>query len=187
MNTKTGLLAAAALSMGSLAALLGACGSTTTGTGGGSTTTATSIPDGTYMVSSWTCGTGTSTKDIKAFALTVGIQEIDQTFAGATGSADIFYPAGCVRTIPLSGITYPTAGTVTLTTGGARTCTSSCTTNQCTAGTEPDVMSTYAFSTSGSSFTATRTLDAAFFTSLSLQSVAGCKAGDTEVQTSTKK
>lgn len=147
----------------------------------------TAALDGKYTISAWTCGQGGTTKDINAFALTLQIQRIDETFSGSKGSIDTIYPAGCVRTVPISSITYPSAGKITSTAGGARTCTSTCPANQCTAGTEADVTATYDIATSGSTATFTRLLDAAFFAAgVSLHSAAGCKTGDTETVTLTK-
>jgi hypothetical protein len=145
------------------------------------------IPDGKYAFTTWTCGpAGGTTKDIKAFAATLQIQEVDETITGATGVIDTLYPAGCVRTVPITSVTYPSAGTVTVAAGGARTCAATCPSNQCSPGTEPTATATYSFTTSGVTSTFTRLLDAAFFTSVSLQSAAGCKAGDTETVVGTK-
>lgn len=44
----------------------------------------TSIPAGKYAITVWTCGAGGSSKDIKAFAATIGIQGVNQTFSGMT-------------------------------------------------------------------------------------------------------
>lgn len=134
------------------------------------------IPDGRYVLQSWVCTRTGTTVDIKAFALTLQIQEIAETFAGSSGSVEVTYPAGCVRTVPLSGVAYPTPGTVTTTAGGARTCTASCPSNQCTPGTEPPVTVTYQFTFAAPTLTATRT----YVADTSLQSIAGCMAGDTE-------
>lgn len=135
--------------------------------------------DGKYAIKTWTC----ATKDILAFAATLQIQGINETFSGATGSIETVYPAGCTRTVPISSISYPGGGKVTSTAGGTRTCAASCPSNQCTAGTEADVTVTYAFTLAGNVATFTRDLDAAMLAGVSIQSAAGCKAGDKETLT----
>lgn len=152
----------------------------------GDSATTGCYPDGSYLWGTWTCGPpGGATKDIKAFAMSLLIQSVEQVVAGSSGSVVITYPAGCIRTVPLS-ITCPSAGMVTTTAGGARTCTASCPSNQCEPGTEPPQNDTYALAVSGNTYTSTRVLDAAFFAKVSLQQVAGCQIGDIETATNIK-
>lgn len=145
----------------------------------------TALDDGAFTITAWICThAGGGTVDIKAYAATLGIQSVVETFAGATGSVETNY-AACKRTVPISSITYAD-GKVTTTVGGARTCGATCPAGQCTAGTEPDVVATYAFTKDATTTTFERTLDAAFFGTVSLQSLAGCVAGDVETTTLTK-
>jgi hypothetical protein len=135
------------------------------------------IPDGKYVLDSWTCTQGDGgVIDVKAFALTLQIQAVAQTISGTTGSVEVTYPAGCLRTVPVKSITYPSAGMVSSTAGGNRTCTASCPANQCTPGIEPDVSATNAFTYAAPTLTFTRT----FVTEPSLQALAGCVTNDME-------
>ena len=54
---------------------------------------------------------------------------------------------------------------------------------KCTAGPQPVTVGDHPFSVVGDTYTQTRVLDAALFSSFSLQQAAGCLVGDTEITT----
>ncbi|MCA9586543.1 MAG: hypothetical protein KC657_14400 [Myxococcales bacterium] len=146
-------------------------------TDAGSDASSATIPDGKYVLQTWTCtNAGGGNIDVKAFAATLQIMSVEVTFSGATGSIDVIYPAGCVRTVPIKSITYPSAGNISTIAGGNRTCTVACPANQCTAGVEPDTTDSYAYTVAGATLTYTRP----YVSTASLQMAAGCATGDTE-------
>ena len=140
--------------------------------------------DGTYDWGVWTCGTGGNTKDIRAFAISVGIASVDNVIVGDTGTINSNFAGSpaCSR-ITQFAITYPSCGTVTSTTSSSYTCSATCDPVKCTAGTQPVTVGDYSFSVVGDTYTQTRVLDAAFFANFSLQQAAGCQVGDTEITT----
>jgi len=142
--------------------------------------------DGTFAWGVWTCGQGGTTKDIKAFAMSLGIQSVLTTITGATGKVDVVYSATCTRTTVLTSVEYPSAGTIKTTAAGAFTCTATCAPVQCTAGAQAVVVDTFALSGGSSTYTYTRVLDAAYLVHVSLQKAAGCVADDTEIATRIK-
>ena len=81
---------------------------------------------------------------------------------------------------------YPSCGTITTTTSTSYTCSATCDPNKCTAGTQASLVDTFAIAKSGTTYTHTRVLDAAFIAQPSLQKAAGCQAGDTETSTIVK-
>jgi len=145
--------------------------------------------NGLYKITSWTCTPPAGTaKDINAYAIGVGIAEIDLDIASAAGRLDVVYAGApaCTRSTAV-GITYPQPGTIVTTTAPAYTCSATCAAAKCTATAgQPIVVDTYGFTRTATSFTGTRTMDAASVNG-SLQSFAGCAVGDTEVATYTKK
>lgn len=154
-------------------------GSTTDPSGG-----AAVIPDGDLTWGIWTCGTDAGTIDIKAFAMSLGIETVDMTVAGTKGTVDVGYAGSpaCARTTAFT-LAYPSAGMVTTTSATNYMCSGTCDPMTCTAGTQASLVDTYAISTDGNTVTETRVLDAAFAERVSLQKAAGCVEGDTEIGT----
>jgi hypothetical protein len=144
--------------------------------------------DGTYDWGVWTCGSGGNTTDIRAFAVSVGIASVDEVIVGDAGTINSNFAGSpaCSRMTEFA-ISYPSCGTVTSTTSSSYTCSATCDPAKCTAGTQPVVIGDYSFSVVGDTHTQTRLLDAAFFSSFSLQQAAGCHAGDTEISTLIKR
>jgi hypothetical protein len=144
-------------------------------------------PDGTYVLTSWTCGpAGGTQKDIKAFAATLGITGVTQVIAGTTGHVDVAYGATCNRTTQLTSITYSAPQKVTSTSAGAYTCSVTCLPAQCTAGTQDVLVDTFDWSAASSTYTYTRVLDATWASKTTLQKAAGCQQGETERAVYTK-
>jgi hypothetical protein len=143
-------------------------------------------PDGTYVWDVWTCGQGGTTKDIKAFAMSLGIQSVVTKITGTMGSVDVVYSATCTRTTVLTSVEYPSPGTIKTTAAGAYTCSATCLPDQCAAGTQAVIADTFSLAAAGDTYTYTRVLDAAYLANITLQKAAGCVAGDTEIATRIK-
>lgn len=144
------------------------------------------IPDGTYDWVTWSCTNGTTTVDIKTFAMGIGITDVRDMFMGSTGSVASYTSATCARTSALTSVTYPSAGHVTYVNSSTATCSAGCTAGMCTPTTTQAVLtSTFAFTVTGANLSASRVLVAADVNG-TLQGFAGCMAGWTETATYVK-
>ncbi len=141
--------------------------------------------DGSYTWGIWTCTSGARTIDVKAFAIGLGIQSVDHTVTGTHGVINVSYSGGppCTRSTAFV-LAYPSCGTIRNDTATTYTCTATCAPATCTSGNQAATVHTYTFSRSGSTFTTTRTLDAASVQGL--PGLAGCQVGDTEIATTLK-
>ncbi len=139
---------------------------------------------GSYVWGTWTCSSSTKTTDVRAFAISLGIQSVDEVFTGTNGVVNSNYAGtpACTMTTPLT-FTYPSCGMVTSTSSTTYTCSASCAPTKCKAGTQASLVDTYALTRVGNTFTTTRTIDAAILAQGGLQKFAGCQVGDIEVAT----
>lgn len=147
----------------------------------------TSVDDATYKITSWTCTSAShATVDVLAFADAANIAEIDLTVNNLAGQLDVTYKAStCKRTNAIT-IQYPQAGEIKTTSSLKDTCSGTCTTGQCDATKDQAILTdTDAFTTTSSSFTGTRSFPSGY--DQTIQGSAGCKEGDTESTTYTKK
>ena len=133
--------------------------------------------DGNYTWGIWTCGT----TDIRAYAISLGIGSVEETFSGTAGVVNVSYSGtpACTRTTAFT-VAYPSCGVVTTTTATSYTCSATCAAAKCTSGNQASLIDTVNLTQNGKSFTGTRVLDATFLAQVTLQKLAGCKAGDTE-------
>ncbi len=133
--------------------------------------------DGNYTWGIWTCGT----TDIRAYAISLGIASVEETFSGTAGVVNVSYSGtpACTRTTAFT-VAYPSCGVVTSTTATSYTCSATCAAAKCTSGNQASLIDTFNLTQNGKSFTGTRVLDATFLAQVTLQKLAGCKAGDTE-------
>jgi hypothetical protein len=144
---------------------------------------ATTLDDGTYNATAWSCAGSSGTKDLKAFATSINIAEVHFTVAGLVGKTEAILAGtpACTRTTA-STISYPAAGTFATTSAPAYTCSATCLPAACTSGAQPVIVDTFAFTKTATTIMGTRTLG----TPIGFQAAAGCKAGDTESITYTK-
>ena len=143
---------------------------------------ATTIPDGTYSWGTWICTRGATVIDVKAFAMSLGIMDIRKTYNGGTGRLDVIYSATCTRTTQLTSVTYPMTTQVQTVTENMVSCTATCPANNCTPGAAPVVTDVFDFTLGVNQINFSRTFNGA----TSLQSFAGCQAGDIESGTDIK-
>lgn len=150
----------------------------------------TSLDDGTFQITAWSCTHAGGTIDILTKANDLGITEIDQTITAAAAQTDAIYTADCKRSTAQT-VAYPEAGKVTFTGAPAYTCTATCDPATCTSGTQSVVIDTYGYTKTPTSFTGTRVLGADDLTTdagqPTLPKAAGCAVGDLETATFTKK
>ncbi|MBX3232700.1 MAG: hypothetical protein KIT84_44010 [Labilithrix sp.] len=147
-------------------------------------TTQTTLDDATYRITVWTCtpaGGGAAT-DIKAAIAgdPYDIAEVELEVAGTAGRTDVLYSdvPGCTRSTT-SVVSYPTATAVRFVGATSFTCSATCEAARCTAGNQASLTDTFSFTKTETSFSGTRTLDAAAVTG-TLQGAVGCQAGDVE-------
>ncbi len=147
----------------------------------------TPIPAGTWVWNVWTCSDGTRTTDIKAFAVSLGIMSVEEVIATSTGTVNVIYSGApaCTRSTNFT-IAYPSSGKVTSTSAATYSCSATCASAKCTAGTQTVLVDTYSYTAGSNALAFTRPLDATFISQITLQKAAGCQAGDTEVATFTK-
>jgi YD repeat-containing protein len=140
----------------------------------------TPSPSGKYSWGIWTCTAGTRTTDVKAYAMSRGIQSMDTTFTGTSGVIDANYSSTCKRTTPFSFVS-PTSTSIILTTAASYTCSASCPAAVCTSGAQAGTVQNQTVSQSGANYTTTRTLDAVAVQGI--LGLAGCLPGDLETAT----
>jgi hypothetical protein len=144
---------------------------------------AATIPNGSYTWGTWICTRGVTVIDIKAFAMSLGIMEVQKTYAGGTGRVDVIYSASCTRTTQIPSITYPTMTSVQTITENMVTCTATCPGNQCTPGAQAVITDLFNFTLAPNQVNYSRTFQAGTIT---LQQAAGCMTGDIESGTDIK-
>lgn len=131
--------------------------------------------DGTWKVTTWTCGT----RDVLTAA---GSPTIKATISNTSGSNDVTVSASCTQTIAQ---TFAYSGTSVTMTSGATTCSSACSGAQCTAAAASNSQSVYTYTLTGTTILSlTRTLTAAMISANTM--LTGCAASSTETLYLTK-